>query len=295
MTSRADASVFTSIAERLAGRLRAHRPLTGGVSAQVEALELELSEGRVQNVVFRQPGAAEWKTGSIDTARREHDLLAFLHARGLPVPRPLLLDLSCTLVPRGYFVMEFIDGTPEVTDVADAVVRMADLLAEVHHLTLEGAPSLPEREDPIAGLLEFLPAEHDALRAGLLSRPPALGTRRNLLHGDYWPANLLWRGSELVGVLDWEDAAIGDPLSDVACCRLELRYKHGAEAPQRFTERYAHSTRCELGELAVWDAYVAAAALAFMRQWGLPAAREAHMRSVAQASLRAAADAMLSR
>jgi aminoglycoside phosphotransferase (APT) family kinase protein len=37
-----------------------------------------------------------------------------------------------------------------------------------------------------------------------------------LLHGDFWPGNALWRDGALVAILDWEDAAIGDPLADVA-------------------------------------------------------------------------------
>jgi aminoglycoside phosphotransferase (APT) family kinase protein len=291
MSSKHDAASFASIAARLGGRLLRHHPLAGGVSARVEALEIAQADGpEVRRVVFRQPGAAEWKAPGADTARREHDLLAWLHAGGLPVPRPLLLDISCEVFPRGYFVMEHIDGTRDVGDLPDALTRMAAVLADVHRLPLANAPPLPEREDPIAGLLEFLPAEHDALRTKLLRDPPRLPTRRSMLHGDFWPGNLLWRRQELVGLLDWEDAALGDPLSDVACCRLELRYKHGPDAAERFTELYASHARVDVDELPVWDAYVAAAALTSMGQWGLDPALLAHMRNEAQAALSTAAD-----
>jgi aminoglycoside phosphotransferase (APT) family kinase protein len=86
-------------------------------------------------------------------------------------------------------------------------------------------------------------------------------------------------------VLDWEDAAIGDPLSDVACCRLELRYVLGASGAEVFTRRYAQQTQLPLAELPVWDAYVAAAALASMGTWGLAVEREARMRREAEAVL----------
>jgi aminoglycoside phosphotransferase (APT) family kinase protein len=293
MSSQQDAAIFASIATRLGGRLLRHYPLTGGVSARVEALEIAQADGPdVRRVVFRQPGAADWKAHGLDTTRREHDLLAWLHAGGLPVPRPLLLDTSCELFPHCYFVMEHIDGTRDVVDLPDALGRMAAVLADVHRLPLANAPPLPEREDPIAGLLELLPAEHPAarVRAKLLRDPPTLAIRHSMLHGDFWPGNLLWRGRELVGLLDWEDAAVGDPLSDVACCRLELRYKHGPDAAERFTEEYASRAPLERDELPIWDAYVAAAALASMGQWGLPPALHAHMRSEAQAAFGAAAD-----
>ena len=78
---------------------------------------------------------------------------------------------------------------------------------------------------------------------------------------------------------------MGDPLSDVACCRLELRYLRGASGSEAFTRAYAESTSRDVGELPIWDAYVSAAALSSMSQWGLPAEREAHMRREAEAFL----------
>lgn len=96
----------------------------------------------------------------------------------------------------------------------------------------------------------------------------------------------------MAALLDWEDAALGDPLSDVACCRLELRYLRGAEGTDAFTRAYAQHSHRELGELPVWDAYVSAAALSSMALWGLPAEREAHMRREAEAFLGEAVQAL---
>ena len=55
------------------------------------------------------------------------------------------------------------------------------------------------------------------------------------MHGDFWPENVVWNGAAIAGIIDWEDAAVGDPLSDVATARVELRYKFGAPSMQRFT------------------------------------------------------------
>ena len=43
----------------------------------------------------------------------------------------------------------------------------------------------------------------------------------------------------LVGVIDWEDAALGDPLADLANSRLEILWAFGDEAMERFTREYA--------------------------------------------------------
>jgi aminoglycoside phosphotransferase (APT) family kinase protein len=41
------------------------------------------------------------------------------------------------------------------------------------------------------------------------------GTRL-VLHGDFGPWNLVWSGTEPVGVLDWEHARVGLPIEDLA-------------------------------------------------------------------------------
>ena len=106
-----------------------------------------------------------------------------------------------------------------------------------------------------------------------------------LLHGDFWPENLLWRNGEVAAVLDWEDAAVGDPMADVAGARVELRYKFGPKAMQHFTDAYAQHQEVDFKRLALWQVYVAAAAQHFMGTWGLPAEQEAHMRREALASI----------
>lgn len=279
------------VARRLGGALRGHAPLTGGVSSRVTCVELALPDGATRRVVVREPGTAAWKGPVAQTAEREHALLGYLHGAGLPVPRPLLLDEG-----RGaatpFFVMELVEGTSELPD--DAPARLADLLARVHGVPLAGAPALPDREDPVAAIAGFLGPERDALRAWFAAGAVALAPRRALLHGDYWPGNVVWRDGAIAALLDWEDAAVGDPLSDVACCRLELRYVLGATGAEAFTRRYAQHAACPPDELAVWSAYVAAAALASMGQWGLPAEREARMRREAEAAL-AEAEAQLLR
>ena len=63
-----------------------------------------------------------------------------------------------------------------------------------------------------------------------------------LLHGDFWPGNILWRYGQLVAVIDWEDAALGDPLADVANSRLEILWAFGIDAMQSFTHYYQSLT-----------------------------------------------------
>lgn len=280
---------FERIARRIFadGRLVRHWPLEGGVSAEVEALEIRGPDDAMHRVVSRRHRNAEWKAQSHSVTRREHDLLATLHRLGLPVPRPMLLDESASVLPSPYFVMEFVDGTTTIEPewLGAALAEMAEVLVQIHSLDLEsaGLPDLPPREDPLDSLADSLPEDGfgASIRSALSIEADASredGGPPGLLHGDYWPGNLLWRDGRLAAVLDWEDAAIGDPLSDLACARVELLCTYGAAAMETFTEHYCARASISRKRLLLWEIYVSAAALKTMASWGLEPEVEAARR-----------------
>ena len=53
--------------------------------------------------------------------------------------------------------------------------------------------------------------------AGLLTERVPKEREPCLVHGDYHYGNMLFAGSEVVAVLDWEIAELGQPLLDLAC------------------------------------------------------------------------------
>lgn len=268
------------------GVLRRHWVLTGGVSASMHALEVETPDRDLRRLVVREHGAAQWKPLAADVTAAEHALLLALRRLAMPVPEVYLFDDSGDLLARPYLVMEFVEGTSAVEEAAqaDAMRQMAAFLARLHTIELEsaGLPALPEREDPREGALEYLPAgvRGDELRK-ILQRMVAVETspsRRSLLHGDFWPGNVLWRDGQIAAVLDWEDAAFGDPLSDVAACRVELLCQYGATAMETFTEHYLALMDVDTTALPLWELYVSSAALATMSDWGLAPEDEANRR-----------------
>lgn len=282
------------IAARLGGRLIARAPLLGGVSADVQRIDVAAPDGRVERWVVRAHRIADGKPPEPAAAATEHALLLALADAGLPVPRPRLLDLSGAILPAPYLVLPFVEGTTAIPPEARwrAIERMAGFLATLHRLD-PPALALPPRIDPLAELPAWIPADGPlAAVADRLSavqhRPP---TRRCLLHGDLWPGNVIWRGDALAAVIDWEDAALGDPASDVAVSRLELTWAHGPAEAAAFTADYTRQGGAPLDPdtLAPWDLYVSLAALSHMGAWGLPPPREAHMRATAHAFAEAAA------
>ena len=286
---------YARIAQRVDPRavLARRWPLRGGVSAHVEALELALADGGVRRVVVRRHGAASWKPLAHDVTVLEFELLGALRQADLAVPTPIFVDPNPDLLGSAFFVMEYVDGHPDLDPSAlpSALEQMADYLSRVHRLRPD--IGLPSREDPFEGALSFLEADdplRDALRTLRASAPPQTPV---LCHGDYWPGNVLWKDGRLKAVLDWEDAALGDPVSDLAGCRLELLWKYGSSAADDFTAHYLSRAKLDTASLPVWELYAASAGAASMSDWGLPAEREADMRHKAQTVIAAARAALL--
>jgi aminoglycoside phosphotransferase (APT) family kinase protein len=272
--------------------------LTGGVSADVHAIDLQADDGQRTRVVLRSHGRQDWKPGGGSVAASEHALLGALHRAGVLVPEPLLLDATGELTGAPSLVMRYVEGSTSVADAdLDAALEtMAAVLAALHDLTIEDLPELPERLDPLPELFDWLPghphAELLARRLAGWDESAYTGPPR-LLHGDFWPGNLLWRGRELVAILDWEDAAVGDPLCDLAGCRLELLWKYGAPASERFTRAYREHRPVDALRTDLWGVYVATAGCHYMSQWGLDPAAESEMRRRANGFIETAATRLL--
>lgn len=250
--------------------------LKGGVSAQVTALEIERPDGQAQKLLVRQHGAVN-RAHNPQIAADEFRLLRLLRSAGLAVPTPYYLDQSGEIFSTPYIVSEYIEGQPEFApaNLPDYLLQFARQLFGIHQI--DGArldlSFLPTIEDCYARLLNERSApgaesvEEARLRVVLEGAWPL--PQRNpsvLLHGDFWPGNLLWRDGQLAAVIDWEDAALGDPLADLASSRLELLWAFGSEAMQRFTEQYRARSALDWTNLPYWD-LCAALWLAHFGDW----------------------------
>jgi hypothetical protein len=80
-------------------------------------------------------------------------------------------------------------------------------------------------------------------------------------------------------VIDWEDAAVGDPLADVANARLELLWALGLEAMDDFTRRYEAATAVDLADLPHWDLWAGGRLGSHMAGWNLDDATANAMRA----------------
>ena len=62
---------------------------------------------------------------------------------------------------------------------------------------------------------------------GLLAAQVPVERRPTLVHGDYHPGNMLFRDNQVVAILDWEIAEIGQPLLDLGALSIVAGHHPG--------------------------------------------------------------------
>jgi len=231
-------------------RIEDLRRLTGGASRETWSFDATDASGARHELLLRRdfPGGATQNpdvlAGRPDALDRagEYALLETLHARGLPVPRPLALPEAEEL--QGSFIMERVSGEsrPHVivrehggsTGEDSLAAQLGAALAGIHALGAGDLPPLPRRAaaDKLAvarALLDRGPAR-PVLELALrwcADKAPA-DDRPRLVHGDFRTANYIIGDGALRSIIDWEFAHLGDPHEDLAflCMRA---WRFGAD------------------------------------------------------------------
>jgi aminoglycoside phosphotransferase (APT) family kinase protein len=301
MSSREPDKKFAQVVQKIDAQnklLRAWQ-LQGGVSAQVTALEIERPDGQTQKMIIRQHGAIDLKHNP-QIAADEFKLLHFLRSEGLPTPTPYYLDQSGDIFSTSYSVIEYIEGKPEFapSNLLNLIFQFATHLSRIHQVDCSklDVSFLPAQEQICAGILRNRSTNADELvdEAGVRETLQAVWPipQRNpsvLLHGDFWPGNILWQDAQLVAIIDWEDARRGDPLADVANSRLEILWAFGIDAMHRFTHHYQSMTTIDFTNLPYCDLFAALRSASQFTQWAADdiaakTMRERHQWFIAQAS-----------
>jgi len=237
--------------------------LKGGISADMAALEIEDRDGQRRKWIVRRPADGTLQRHP-HAARDEFRLLQIARSMGLATPTPYHLDRSGEIFSTPYLVIDYIEGEIEFApaDLAGCMRQMAAHLAQIHSidganqdlafLSVKQGKCVEMCRERAADINVSLDEEH--IRAALASIwPVPQQNAPTLLHGDYWPGNILWRDGKLVAVIDWEDAALGDPLIDLAISRLDIAWIFGIEAMLTFTDHYQSLTNIDYTNLAYWD------------------------------------------
>src|SRR5260370_22325159 len=234
MTASKEDNKFAQVVQKIDPQSKLLRTweLKGGVSAQVTALEIERPAGYTQKMIVRRHGEVDLKNNP-QIAADEFKLLQLLHSVGLATPRPYYLDQSGEIFSTPYLVIEYIEGETEFapSHVPDVIFQLARHQSRTHTVDCSQleVSFLPQQERRYAEKLRERPTildeslDEGRIRDALEAVWPL--SQRNtsvLLHGDFWPGNVLWKDGQLVALIDWKDAALGNPPPDVANTPLAI-------------------------------------------------------------------------
>src|SRR5882724_9367340 len=181
-----------------------------------------LRVGDREFVLRRPPRGAKIKTAH--DMGREYRILSALHPVYKTVPRPLFFCQNESVLGAPFFVMERITGVilrnvpPKGVELSAAVMHaLAEAFVEnlvgIHEVNYEAA-GLSDLGQP-AG---YVQRQIEGLAAWLSNHLPADSQVSALIHNDYKYDNLVLAANDLtevLAVLDWEMATIGDPLMDL--------------------------------------------------------------------------------
>ncbi|MEQ1776668.1 MAG: phosphotransferase family protein [Burkholderiales bacterium] len=206
--------------------------LSGGAIQQNWEISVAISGGprQGQHTWVLRTDAPATVASSLPRAR-EYAILRFAHTRGLLAPEPLFLCEDEKIIGRPFFVMEKLPGVAAGHKVVRldldhrALAReLAETAARIHAIRppLAELPFLKTflARDAIGAYrayLDTLDEPHPVLEWGLRwceRRAPAQ-EETTFVHRDFRTGNYLVHDGKLAGLLDWEFAALGNPLEDI--------------------------------------------------------------------------------
>lgn len=218
-----------------------HR-LPMGASRETFRFDLTYTDGdgaHTDQVILRRDPPAS----NVDSDRQhEYNAYKAVYGRGIPVPRMILLEedpaffdgaISLAEDVRGYHNSEYQVQQPEWRDclprLAEGMWTAMGRLAALPVEEMDVAFMKPAtREGTAMQELDYWEASLDSSSLGaepitraairwMRRNPPPPAQKLAMVHGDFRAGNFLYDDNgELVSVLDWEMAHLGDPLEDLA-------------------------------------------------------------------------------
>lgn len=199
--------------------------------------------------VLRRPNKLRHTEGFNDVAQ-EYGVLQRLQNTAIPAPEPVLICEDETVIGNPFLVTTFLQGetVPLGTDLPErfqnqtargqVATLLVDTLADIHSVDIDPFLDICERytpRDQVARTLDRLDevtkvTGHDPSAiwdvADWLQQNAPSDPETTLVHGDYRPSNVLFTGTDqprITGVLDWETAFFGDPLTELGYLLLRWR------------------------------------------------------------------------
>ena len=211
------------------------------------AVDVADAAGRLHRVVLRRWARPGWDEEDPDfNAAREAAILELLAPTPVPAPALAAADPDAEVCDVPALLETRLPGGPPVlaTDPGRVLEGLAAALPPIHAVEVPAAPADPGSR-PVPAYHRFYEPEGLvppawSARPGLWSTAfevaaePPPPYRSCFIHRDYHPANTLWEGGRLTGVVDWVGGSWGPPSVDLGHMRVNLTVDLGLAAADRF-------------------------------------------------------------
>lgn len=258
--------------------------------AKIILIAMAYQDGSQKHVILRLFGHEKIQPRPY-IAGNEFRLLQHLEIPNIVTPRPLYFDQSQEIFPTPYLIYEYLDGEMEKIQQGSPRVtsQMAEVLAKINSIDRwkSNILFLPRLETWAKKVIGSWPLqtdeslnEIDIRRALLQFDVLPIQNDPALLHGDFWIGNILWKDGKISGVIDWENAMLGDPVADLAVSRIDFAMgPFGVEAMMNFTEQYQSRVKLNYKYLPYWDLYAALRHVSKLKMWAKNGEKEEQMRA----------------
>jgi aminoglycoside phosphotransferase (APT) family kinase protein len=241
-------------------------PLEGDFSNSTQLVEGKAVDGSPFKVVLRRYAIfGGYDRG--EKARREFKALELLNAHGIHVPEPLYLDNNGTRLGSPGILTRYMPGRLVMSQPYPAhwAEALAKTLANIHRIPIDewNTSFLLDGNSEVLWFLksrdsmpEYIGAHSkgNALWDAVLEYLPKLvRVEPTLVHIDYWAGNILWSEGKISAVVDWEEAARGDPGIDVAYCRMDMILCGMNEVADAFLDAYENEMNRSVPNLGFWE------------------------------------------
>jgi aminoglycoside phosphotransferase (APT) family kinase protein len=248
--------------------LSAIHPIEGDFDNSAYMVEAHSATGSPMHIVIKS--YAEYGMECSEKARLEFKALEWLRDHSVPVPDPLYLDENGTLLGTPSIVTSCVPGEHIIvpsdppSDPLKWARAMGGMLAKIHSVPCDAeaqrllldansealwflrSGSVPDYMNAYPGGAEIWQTVHDLL-------PDIHQVQPTLVHLDYWPGNILWDQGQITGIIDWEEAAYGDPAIDVAYCRMDMFTSGMEQAADELLVAYEAEMGRPVENLGFWE------------------------------------------
>ncbi|WP_052098864.1 phosphotransferase family protein [Paenibacillus stellifer] len=244
-------------------RVKESQLLPGSTSSVLYRVTLE-DEGEadeggagVMEAVIRLYDNESWLRMEPDLAQHEAAALRRAKLAGLSAPRLLGADPDGAACGLPAVLMTLLPGRVNLKprDMRSWLAGLAQALAGIHAAPAEEFRWTHFPYSDIANLRApgwtRCPESWSAAADFVKRRRPTFVPR--FIHRDFHPANVLWSGDSVSGIVDWPNACIGPAGADVGHCRLNLAELYGVEAADLFLELYADVAGAQFSYHPYWD------------------------------------------